>query len=494
MGRIMGLGAFAGFAIGTIWALALVRPAWGQSPSGPYPKFKDGVGRLPPALTVGAPLGLIPVFDAPPPERDAAPLYLDALFEFGGEMFSCFPEGPERDRRKKLAEDRWARFVEVERRWKKDPKSVPDQTVDEVVAQFGEGFRKLAAAQKRDRCVFQTGVGLNTHTPHAQVARYVARVILCKARRELDRGDIDSAITDAEAVLRLARDLLPRGDLIRYLVAGILTELTAKELVTVSLAAPALRPGHCDRLLAALRRHEGDAPDADTYATVVQIEYLTTRWTINLVVLDARLNQPRPQASRPGAPAAKPEALSSPAPSSADSPLPNGIDARFARITPDGLAKQVDRVNAYFTALLALKYVPYAERLSRLPDVRRFFPAEDDDSRFVTRILPTVKEPVAAAGRFGAVLHASECLIALRRWQITHGGAMPGDLAAAFRDVGLPAVPTDPFNGKPMRLVLVDGKPVVYSVGKDGRDDGGLQDSDEDRHGGDLTFRLSPSR
>jgi hypothetical protein len=194
------------------------------------------------------------------------------------------------------------------------------------------------------------------------------------------------------------------------------------------------------------------------------------------------------------APAAKPGASSSPAPWDAESLLLNDIAAQFARTTPDGLAQQVDRVNAYFAALLALKDVPYAERLSRLPDAPRFFPSDDDNARLVIRLLPAVQAFVAAAGRFGATLHASECLIALRRWQITHGGALPGDLATAFRDAGQPAVPIDPFDGKPMRLVLVEGKPVVYSVGKDGRDDGGLRDSDGDRHGCDLTFRLSPSR
>ncbi len=204
MVRIMALGALARFAIATVWAVALARPACGQSPSGPYPKFENGVRRLPPALTVGAPPALIPVFDAPAPERDAAPLYLDALFEFGGEMFSCFPEGPERDRRKKLADDRWERFSEVERRWKKDPNAVSGETIDKIVGQFVEGFRKLAQAQNRDRCVFQTAVGLVAQLPHAQVARYVVRVSVCKARRELDRGDIDSAISDVETVLRLA--------------------------------------------------------------------------------------------------------------------------------------------------------------------------------------------------------------------------------------------------------------------------------------------------
>ena len=34
-------------------ALAWVAPARGQSPSGPYPKFEKGVGRLPSALTGG---------------------------------------------------------------------------------------------------------------------------------------------------------------------------------------------------------------------------------------------------------------------------------------------------------------------------------------------------------------------------------------------------------------------------------------------------------
>jgi hypothetical protein len=495
MVRIMGLGAFAGFAIATVWVPALVRPACGQSPSGPYPKFKDGVGRLPPGLTVGAPRALIPVFDTPSPERDAAPLYLDALFEFSGEMFSCFPEGPDRERRKKLAEDRWARFSEVERRWKKDPNSVSGETIDEVVAQFGEGFRKLAQAQKRDRCVFQTAVGLVTQLPHAQAARYVVFVSVCKARRELDRGDIDSAISDTETVLRLARDLLPRCDLIRHLVAGTMAEVTAKGIVVAILAAPTLRPEHCDRLLGVLRRHEDHAPASDTYATALQVEYVTTRSTTLQVVRSARA---RPHGSRPAAPTAKPGASSSPAASNAKSPLPSDteaqIEAQFARTTPDGLAKQVDRVNAYFTALLALKDVPYAERLSRLPDVPRFFPADDDNASIVARLLPEVKATVAAAGRVGATLHAFECLIALRRWQITHGGAMPDDLVTAFRDVGLPAAPPDPFDGKPMRLILVEGKPVVYSVGKDGRDDGGLHDSDGDRHGGDLTFRLSSSR
>ena len=50
---------------------------------------------------------------APPRDRNAAPLYLDALFEFGSEIAECFPEGPERQRRRQAAIDRMRRYQEL---------------------------------------------------------------------------------------------------------------------------------------------------------------------------------------------------------------------------------------------------------------------------------------------------------------------------------------------------------------------------------------------
>ena len=51
-------------------------------------------------------------------------------------------------------------------------------------------------------------------------------------------------------------------------------------------------------------------------------------------------------------------------------------------------------------------------------------------------------------------------------------------------------VPLDPYDGKAMRLAVLDGKPVIYSVGRDGRDDGGQKDSKLDMQPGDLIYRL----
>jgi len=62
--------------------------------------------------------------------------------------------------------------------------------------------------------------------------------------------------------------------------------------------------------------------------------------------------------------------------------------------------------------------------------------------------------------------------IALKRFQLKHG-KLPetiGELAPEF----LPSVPIDPYDGKPLRYhPNADGRYLLYSVGDDGKDDGG---------------------
>src|SRR5262249_42330805 len=46
------------------------------------------------------------------------------------------------------------------------------------------------------------------------------------------------------------------------------------------------------------------------------------------------------------------------------------------------------------------------------------------------------------------------------------------------------------YDGQPMRVGVFEGRTVVYSVGKDGRDDGGRSDSEYDQLLGDLIYRV----
>jgi hypothetical protein len=62
--------------------------------------------------------------------------------------------------------------------------------------------------------------------------------------------------------------------------------------------------------------------------------------------------------------------------------------------------------------------------------------------------------------------------IALKRWQLKHG-SYPADLASLVPEF-LAAVPLDPVNGQPLRYHLnADGTFTLYSIGENGRDDGG---------------------
>ncbi len=157
--------------------------------SGPYPRLPGAVKRAPDGLG-SIPFDLQKFFAVPPPDRNAAPLYLDAFFEFGDEMAVCFPDGPERDRRRQAAKDRSQRYLELDKALFENPKAVPATSIDAVISLYDTGFRKLADAQRRDRCVFETGLDLNSPFPHFQAARQVARVSSLRVRRPSNAGTL----------------------------------------------------------------------------------------------------------------------------------------------------------------------------------------------------------------------------------------------------------------------------------------------------------------
>jgi hypothetical protein len=68
---------------------------------------------------------------------------------------------------------------------------------------------------------------------------------------------------------------------------------------------------------------------------------------------------------------------------------------------------------------------------------------------------------------------AAAALLAIRLYQVDHGAA-PANLDLLV-PVYLPAVPVDPFSkdGHQLRYIAKSGSEAVYSVGEDGRDDGG---------------------
>lgn len=83
-------------------------------------------------------------------------------------------------------------------------------------------------------------------------------------------------------------------------------------------------------------------------------------------------------------------------------------------------------------------------------------------------------------------MHAqlSDVGLAVRRICL-RSGRLPASLDEVVSAGLLERVPTDPFSGKPIRMMAKADEAVIYSVGQDGRDDGG-----DCVRGRDITFRV----
>jgi hypothetical protein len=89
----------------------------------------------------------------------------------------------------------------------------------------------------------------------------------------------------------------------------------------------------------------------------------------------------------------------------------------------------------------------------------------------VDLLLPGISAVFSATERTIQERDAAEVAIALEIWHRRHG-EWPASLDALVPDL-LPAVPADRLDGQPLRYVVRDSRPVVYSIGNDRNDDGG---------------------
>jgi hypothetical protein len=91
-----------------------------------------------------------------------------------------------------------------------------------------------------------------------------------------------------------------------------------------------------------------------------------------------------------------------------------------------------------------------------------------------------------------AQLEVVKTLVAVERHRLAHAG-LPETLDQLVPDY-LAEVPVDPFDGRPLRYRRTDQGFVVYSVGEDGKDDGGKQEPPRETkkpsETSDLVFRV----
>ena len=90
-----------------------------------------------------------------------------------------------------------------------------------------------------------------------------------------------------------------------------------------------------------------------------------------------------------------------------------------------------------------------------------------------------------------ARLRVARTALAVARFRLAHGG-LP-DALAELTPTLLEEVPDDPFDNKPLRYKKLPVGFIVYSVGRDGVDDGGLEKTPSTKSGNpppDVTFTI----
>ena len=116
---------------------------------------------------------------------------------------------------------------------------------------------------------------------------------------------------------------------------------------------------------------------------------------------------------------------------------------------------------------------------------------EADAAVLFLLFVPTLDTLREASTRSRANLVGVQLLTAIRRFELAHG-YLPASLDEAASETILKTVPTDSYSGQPMRYAIINGKPTVYSVGKDLNDDGGRADWKYGQQPGDYLFALAP--
>ncbi len=438
-----------------------------------YPSLPGELREPPEWLVKDAPFDVAAYFAAVPRSDNGTTLYLDAFFEFLPEMMKKCVAAEE-------WESRGPALVERERRVSAlDLQSYrEDNSADRfrIIEEYRESFTKLALAQSRKYCVFESGLGFRQTSAEPLAApRRVALLFKWRVEARLAKGEIGAAIDDVETALRLSRDLRPRGALIRQAAGNALDAETLGSLVPMILRAGTLDSRDCDRLLGVFSRH--GRVEFDSLTEGFRVDYLVHRHLLHRLETEPELR--------------------------AELKLSDSL----ASTTAADFVAEVRALADYFRPLIDRGDRPGRDLDRLLPDQERALAEMQIMDKFAeaptlkaflgweTRDLLGTALAVEGYRRSETRLGAVQCLVALRRWLLDHDGALPPDLTAICEAAGMKSVPTDEFSasGESLRGIVRDGEFVVYSVAANGKDDRAETEWDFDPKGskGDWIFQLS---
>jgi hypothetical protein len=118
----------------------------------------------------------------------------------------------------------------------------------------------------------------------------------------------------------------------------------------------------------------------------------------------------------------------------------------------------------------SLAIQPYYTAGDRLTET---FTTQRSFGLFTTLIASSIQRTFETCARIEAGDACAKTAVAVTRYRLDHA-ALPSHLSDLVPDY-LDAVPSDPFDGHPLRLAIKSDRWIIYSVGPDRVDDGGTE-------------------
>jgi hypothetical protein len=319
------------------------------------------------------------------------------------------------------------------------------------------GLALLRQAAARPGCWFGHDYhdGFNLRLPEVQGMREGAAVLACEAVVKAAAGDSRGAIADLALVFRIARHI-DEPILISFLVARAVEQFGARALEAV-LAVTTPRAEDLAPLLA-----EGESPAREGLVRALRMEEATGS------AFFATLSDP-------------------------DS-------TKWLEQDTGAEAMWIFRSSFYRVFFLASDAASYRRTMRGYLDLaeRPYYQSRNDLDAFdlafrrhqgglLTRlIVPATIKSIVAAARADALCELRRLALAVTAYRSKHG-KFPERIDLLVPD-HLAQAPLDPFDGQPLRL-KPDGKDLLlYSIGPNLRDAGGITSSAANE--GDIVFRL----
>ena len=369
-------------------------------------------------------------YPTPPIGQNAADVYQQAFLKFSVTL---------KDENEKLPVLGMAKLPEPDEPLSSEMK----QIVADYVKRNAEALKLLHEAAAYEQCRFPVGknAGFTMILPHLAKIRQSARLLRLEATLAAEERDASAATKAVLSSLVAGRSLKSEPLLISHLVRIACTSISRISLERVLSRMPL-----DDAQLVDLEKAFRSAEDADA---------MTRAFVGERCFGIAFYKNPAAAAGAVGTGSALFTAM------------------QLIGLMDMDMKQYIEVMNEHVAAVQApaLKQIEFAdtteERVKNLPKY----------CILSRQLLPALGRCVVEDIKNTAGLRVAATAMAVERLRLA-SGALPkalGDLVPKY----LAKIPTDPFDGKPLRFKKLDKGYVVYSIGPNGKDDGGVYRSDK---------------